>query len=108
FPNPSVTSSALAMITRNIQIRAGSLISPLHNTLRIAEEWSFVDNLSHGRVAVSFGSGWNADDFVFFPERYADRHSIMYEQIETIRRLWKGERIAARGSFENDVPVPLH
>jgi natural product biosynthesis luciferase-like monooxygenase protein len=108
FPNPSVTSSALAMITKKIQIRAGSLISPLHNTLRIAEEWSFVDNLSQGRVAISFGSGWNADDFVFFPERYADRQSIMYEQIDLIRKLWKGERIAMRGSFEKDVFVSLH
>src|SRR4029079_12523134 len=59
FPNPSVTSAALAMITRNVQLRAGSLISPLHNELRIAEEWSVVDNLSAGRVAISFGSGWN-------------------------------------------------
>src|SRR5215470_15781395 len=49
FPNPSVVSAALAAITSKIQIRAGSLISPLHNPIRIAEEWSVVDNLSQGR-----------------------------------------------------------
>src|SRR5436853_2564857 len=59
FPNPSITSAALAMITDRIQIRAGSLISPLHDTVRVAEDWSVVDNFSRGRVAVSFGSGWN-------------------------------------------------
>jgi natural product biosynthesis luciferase-like monooxygenase protein len=32
----------------------------------------------------------------------------MYEQIETIRKLWRGERIAARGSFGNEVFVSLH
>ncbi len=54
FANPSVTSAALAVATRHLQIRAGSLISPLHNPVRIAEEWAMVDNLSGGRVAVSF------------------------------------------------------
>src|SRR5689334_12257536 len=89
FPNPSLVGSALAMVTGRIQIRAGSLISPLHHTLRIAEEWSVVDNLSKGRAAVSFGSGWNVDDFLFFPERYTSRQAVMYEQIETVRRLWR-------------------
>src|SRR5436309_14873877 len=58
FPNPSILSAALAMITSKIQLRAGSLISPLHDVVRIAEEWSVVDNLSNGRIAISFGSGW--------------------------------------------------
>ena len=57
FPNPAVTSAALATITEHIQLRAGSLISPLHHVVRIAEEWSVVDNLSGGRAAISFGAG---------------------------------------------------
>ena len=93
FPNPSVTSAALAMITDKIQIRAGSLISPLHDTVRVAEDWSVVDNFSQGRVGISFGSGWNVDDFVFFPERYANRQAIMYEQIDIVKRLWSGEAV---------------
>jgi natural product biosynthesis luciferase-like monooxygenase protein len=93
FPNPAVLSSALAMITGRLQIRAGSLISPLHNTIRIAEDWALLDNLSGGRVGISFGSGWNVDDFVLFPDRYSDRRSIMYEQIDLIRKLWSGETI---------------
>jgi natural product biosynthesis luciferase-like monooxygenase protein len=93
FANPAITSAALATITQRIQLRSGSLISPLHDVLRIAEEWSMVDQLSNGRVALSFGSGWNANDFVFFPERYARRHEVMYEQIATLRRLWSGEPI---------------
>src|SRR5262245_52032364 len=72
FPNPSVLGAALAVVTTRIPIRAGSVIAPLHDPIRIAEEWSIVDNLSGGRVAISFGSGWNADDFVFHPDRYTD------------------------------------
>ncbi len=108
FPNPSVLGAALASITERIQIRAGSLISPLHHTLRIAEEWSVVDNLSGGRVAVSFGSGWNVDDFLFFPDRYTRRHAHMYEQIEMVRRLWRGEELVESNSFGKPVRVSLY
>ncbi len=103
----SSTDLALAMITRNVQLRAGSLISPLHDPIRIAEEWSVVDNLSHGRVAISFGSGWNADDFVFYPERYATRHKIMYEQINLVKTLWRGESITRTNSFGKPVEIVL-
>jgi hypothetical protein len=71
FQIPPSLVLALAAVTERVQIRAGSLISPLHHTLRIVEDWSVVDNLSGRRAAVSFGAGWNVDDFLFFPERYA-------------------------------------
>jgi len=108
FPNPSVTSAALATITSRLQLRAGSLISPLHDTIRIVEEWSVVDNLSNGRVAVSFGSGWNVDDFIFFPERYQTRHAEMYAQIETLRRLWSGDQIKHTNCLGKDVTLKLY
>ena len=99
FPNPAVTSAALATITERIQLRAGSLISPLHHVVRIAEDWSVVDNLSGGRVAISFGSGWNVTDFVFYPDRYADRRAVMFEQIEAVKALWRGEPLAVTNSL---------
>ncbi|HEV3201722.1 MAG TPA: MupA/Atu3671 family FMN-dependent luciferase-like monooxygenase [Bryobacteraceae bacterium] len=107
FPNPAVLSAALASITRRVQLRAGSLISPLHHTIRVAEEWALVDNLSGGRVGVSFGSGWNVDDFVFFPERYADRQSVMFDQIQVVQRLWAGQTVSCTNTFEKPVDVRL-
>jgi natural product biosynthesis luciferase-like monooxygenase protein len=108
FPNPSVLGAALAMITRRIEIRAGSLISPLHDSLRIAEEWSMVDNLSGGRVALSFGSGWNIEDFVLRPERYGRRQEVMYRQIEEVRALWRGEPLLRQDSRGREVAVSIH
>jgi natural product biosynthesis luciferase-like monooxygenase protein len=108
FPNPAVTCAALAMITSRLQLRAGSLISPLHHTIRVAEEWSVVDNLSHGRVAVSFGSGWNVNDFLFFPERYERRQAVMYEQIEMVRRLWRGEPAGGQNSLGREFAATIY
>ncbi len=93
YPNPSLTSAALAMITRQIELRSGSVVSPLHDPVRIAEEWSVVDNLSGGRAGISFASGWNPNDFALAPANFADRQRLLFEQIETVRKLWRGESI---------------
>jgi natural product biosynthesis luciferase-like monooxygenase protein len=93
FPNPAVLHAALAMTTSRIRLNAGSVVAPLHNPLRIAEEWAIVDNLSKGRIGISFASGWNPNDFAFFPERYGRRHDEMYRSISTVQRLWRGEAV---------------
>ncbi len=108
YPNPSVTGAALAVLTKQIQIRAGSVVLPLHHTLRVAEEWALVDNLSRGRVGLAFASGWHADDFAFFPERYPDRKAHMIAEIETVRRLWRGEAVAVRGGGGNTIDVQIY
>src|SRR5712691_3709304 len=88
FPNPSVLSAAIAAGTERLQIRAGSVVLPLHDPLRVAEEWALVDNLSGGRVGISFASGWHANDFVLKPAAYQDRQEVMRRGIDAVRRLW--------------------
>ncbi|HZB47126.1 MAG TPA: MupA/Atu3671 family FMN-dependent luciferase-like monooxygenase, partial [Pyrinomonadaceae bacterium] len=105
YPNPSVTSAALATVTERIGLRAGSVVLPLHNPVRVAEEWAVVDNLSKGRTAIAFASGWHADDFVFAPENYEARKEVMREGIERVRRLWRGESVTVRGGAGRDVEV---
>jgi natural product biosynthesis luciferase-like monooxygenase protein len=91
FPNPALTSAAIASVTNHIQIRAGSCVSPLHSSVRIAEDWSVVDNLSGGRVGISFAAGWQPNDFVLRPETFENRKEIMYQQIREVQTLWRGE-----------------
>jgi natural product biosynthesis luciferase-like monooxygenase protein len=93
YPNPSVVSAALAVITSRIQIRGGSVVLPLHTPVRVAEEWALVDNLSSGRVGIAFAAGWQSNDFVLRPESYADRKAVMLRDVEIVRRLWRGETL---------------
>jgi alkanesulfonate monooxygenase SsuD/methylene tetrahydromethanopterin reductase-like flavin-dependent oxidoreductase (luciferase family) len=72
--NPAVLAAAGAVATQRLGVRAGGIVLSLHNPIRVAEEWSLVDNLSHGRAGVAFAS---ADD--------------SQGGIETVRRLWRGE-----------------
>ncbi|HEX2188307.1 MAG TPA: MupA/Atu3671 family FMN-dependent luciferase-like monooxygenase, partial [Longimicrobiaceae bacterium] len=68
-------------------------------------EWAVVDNLSDGRVEVSFASGWHADDFALAPERYAGRREAMFAGVEEVRRLWRGEKVARTGGTGETVRV---
>jgi len=105
YPNPSVLSAALAMITQHVQIRAGSLVLPLHSPVRVAEDWALVDNLSHGRVGISFATGWHEHDYVIAPANFEDRRELMFQNISLVRRLWAGEDVDIAGVGGKKVAV---
>lgn len=107
YPNPSVLSAALATITERVELRAGSVVLPLHNSLRVAEEWSVVDNLSKGRVGVSFTSGWMPNDFAFFPERYAVKRDEMFRGMQEVQDLWRGKSIAGRDGVGKEIELRI-
>ncbi len=94
YPNPSVTGAAVAAVTENLAIRAGSCVAPLHHPARIAEEWAVIDNLTNGRVGLAIASGWQPDDFVLRPENTPPANKpAMLDSIHTLRKLWAGEAV---------------
>lgn len=110
YPNPSVTGAAVAAVTSNLSVRAGSVVAPLHHPARIAEEWSVIDNLTNGRAGLGIAAGWQPDDFVLRPENTPPANKpAMYDSIETLRKLWRGEAVEfARkdGSMHSVVTQP--
>ena len=105
YPNPAVTGAAIAATTTRVKIRAGSCVLPLHHPARVAEEWAVVDNLSQGRVGISFASGWQPNDFLLKPENYRDAKASMFRDIEIVRRLWRGEDVQFLGATGQPVSV---
>ncbi len=105
YPNPSVISAALAMVTENVELRSGSVVMPLQHPVRVAEEWAVVDNLANGRVSLSFAPGWHANDFLISPENYGDRKEIMWHGIETVQKLWQGETVEFKSGTGNFVKI---
>ena len=94
YPNPSVTGAAVAAVTKNIAVRAGSCVVPLHHPARIAEEWAVIDNLTNGRTGLGIASGWHPDDFVLRPENAPPNNkAAMYAAADQLRRLWRGEGV---------------
>ncbi|QSQ15807.1 non-ribosomal peptide synthetase/type I polyketide synthase [Myxococcus landrumensis] len=107
YPRPAVVGAGVATVTERLGIRAGSVVLPLHDPVLVAEEWSVLDNLSNGRVGVSFASGWHANDFVFAPDRYARRKEVMFKGIEEVRTLWRGGSVLRRNGTGDEVEVFL-
>lgn len=97
YPNPSVVGAALAVATERVAIRAGSVVLPLHAEARVAEEWAVVDQLSNGRVGISFAAGWQPNDFVLNPSAYERATEDLPARIERVQRLWRGESVALPG-----------
>jgi natural product biosynthesis luciferase-like monooxygenase protein len=94
FANPSVSGAAVAAVTKNIAVRAGSCVAPLHSPIRIAEEWAMIDNLTNGRTGIGIASGWHPVDFVLRPEnRPPNNKQAMFQTLETLRKLWRGETV---------------
>ncbi|MBJ6766162.1 amino acid adenylation domain-containing protein, partial [Myxococcaceae bacterium JPH2] len=107
YPQPAVVAAALSTVTRNLRLRSGSVVLPLHDPLLVAEQWSVVDNLSGGRVDISVATGWHVHDFSFAPQNYEDRRNILLRNLETVRALWRGERIRRMGGGGVQVEVAL-
>jgi natural product biosynthesis luciferase-like monooxygenase protein len=110
YPNPSVTGAAVAAVTQNISVRAGSCVAPLHHPARIAEEWAVIDNLTNGRAGLAIASGWQPDDFVLRPENAPPNNKpAMMQAIEDLRKLWAGETVeypTAAGGMHGVITQP--
>ncbi|NUR89423.1 MAG: LLM class flavin-dependent oxidoreductase [Nonomuraea sp.] len=108
YPNPAVTGAAVAAVTSRVAVRAGSVVAPLHHPVRVAEEWSVIDNLSGGRAGIALASGWHAGDFALRPENYARRREALTETLSAVRRLWRGESLPLTGGSGDPVDVRLY
>lgn len=105
YPNPAITAAAIAAVTERIGVRAGSVVLPLHHPAEVAESWSMIDNLSNGRVGVSFASGWQPNDFVLRPQNFGRGKQELLADIELVRRLWRGDTVEFAGPDGTPVAV---
>jgi natural product biosynthesis luciferase-like monooxygenase protein len=108
YPNPALAAAAVASVTSTLRVRAGSVVLPLNDVLRVAEDWMFVDNLSGGRVDLAFAAGWNANDFVLAPEAFPQRRTQLAGRIEDFRTLWRGGSLTRRNGRGDDVSVRVY
>ena len=105
FPSPATVTAALAMVTNRIRLRAGSVVLPLNDPIRVAEDWAVVDRLSNGRVDLAFATGWNPNDFVLAPDNFAARRDIMLDGIRTVQSLWRGESVKRRNGKGEEATI---
>jgi alkanesulfonate monooxygenase SsuD/methylene tetrahydromethanopterin reductase-like flavin-dependent oxidoreductase (luciferase family) len=103
----SVYAAAVAGRTRRLGIGYAVAVLPLHHPLRLAEELSWVDHLSRGRLRVGVGAGFIPGEFAAFGVPLAERQARFEEALEILCGLLGHESFEFRGRYWSLPPVTL-
>jgi len=90
MPSPSIILAAAAQRTKKMRLGAAVSLLPMHNPLRIAEEFAMVDQLSQGRVCFGAGRGMHPDEYEVFGQDYATAQQRLPEALDIVMRAWSG------------------
>ncbi len=93
-----VLLSAAAIATRRVEITPTLYVLPMHSAVQVAKEVATLDILSGGRVnKLAVGYGGRDKDYQAVGASFQGRYGRMDRQVETLRRVWRGEEIVAGG-----------
>jgi len=90
MPSPSVILAAASQRTKKMRLGAAVSILPMHNPLRIAEEFAMVDQLSNGRVNFGAGRGMHPTEYAVFGYDWNDAQKRLPEALDIIQKAWSG------------------
>jgi alkanesulfonate monooxygenase SsuD/methylene tetrahydromethanopterin reductase-like flavin-dependent oxidoreductase (luciferase family) len=85
---PDLILASIAPRTKNIRLAPAVTVLPLHNPIRVAEQWSTLDLISNGRVDFAVGRGYDRREYLPFGVSFDDNQSIFEEGLEVVRKLW--------------------
>lgn len=97
MPSPTVILSAAAQRTRKLRLGAAVSIIPMHNPLRIAEEFAMVDQLSGGRLNFGAGRGMHPTEYAVFGYDWNNAQKRLPEALDVVQRAWSGAEFEWRG-----------
>ena len=88
FFEPFVFFSYLSGLTTRIGFVTGILILPQRQTGLVAKQAATLDVLSHGRLRLGVGLGWNKVEYLAQGENFHNRGKRIEEQVKLLRLLW--------------------
>ena len=95
---PDLVLAHVAATTSRIKLAPAVTVLPLHNPIRVAEQWATLDLLSNGRVVFAAGRGYDRREYLPFHVSFDDNQGIFEEGLEVVRRLWVADdRISHHG-----------
>jgi alkanesulfonate monooxygenase SsuD/methylene tetrahydromethanopterin reductase-like flavin-dependent oxidoreductase (luciferase family) len=107
---PELALAVVAARTRQIRLAPAVTVLPLHQPIRVAEQWASLDLLSSGRVDFAAGRGYDRREYQPFGVSFDDNQAIFEEGMEIVRRLWSADApISHRGRhyhFDNVAITP--
>ncbi len=108
FLEPFVLFSYLAGLTNRVEFATGILILPQRQAALVAKQAATLDVLSHGRVRLGVGNGWNEVEYISLNENFHNRGKRMEEQVALLRMLWTQPLVNFQGQFHHIPDVGLN
>ncbi|MGZ8766378.1 MAG: TIGR03619 family F420-dependent LLM class oxidoreductase [Acidimicrobiia bacterium] len=88
---PLTVLGAMASATRRIRLATGVLIGPLRPALVVARTVATIDVLSHGRVDLGIGTGWQREEYTERGLPFRGRAARMDDMVRACRAMWEQE-----------------
>jgi alkanesulfonate monooxygenase SsuD/methylene tetrahydromethanopterin reductase-like flavin-dependent oxidoreductase (luciferase family) len=108
-PVPGVYLGAVARATRRMRLGPLVYLLPLYSPLRLIEEISMLDHLSHGRLEVGVGRGVSPFELKYHKVDHDESREIFVDAYECIRAGLQTDTLNYAGKYFNytDVPIAL-
>ena len=108
YVDPVTFAAAIAATTSRIKIGFAVAQMSLHHPVRLAEQMSLLDNLSHGRLIVGLGRGTahNIYEYIGYDIDPNEAQERLIESEEIMRAAWTTENYEHRGKYWN-IKLPM-
>jgi alkanesulfonate monooxygenase SsuD/methylene tetrahydromethanopterin reductase-like flavin-dependent oxidoreductase (luciferase family) len=109
-PSPSVFLAALARETKQIHLGPLCYLLTLYSPLRMIEEISMLDHLSHGRMEVGVGRGVSPFELGYHNIDHSKSRDMFIDAYRCIRAGLDSETLTYEGEYYKykGVPIELH
>ena len=97
IPSPLMMVARLAGETRRIKLASGVVVAPLYHPVRLLSEIGMVDALTHGRLVLGVGSGYQPYEFERYGEDLADSVDKTLEFLDMLELAFANETFSFKG-----------
>jgi len=105
MPDPFVSLSAAAAVTKHIRFGTNICIVPQHDPIHLAKQLATLDHIAGGRLIFAYGTGWIEDEAAVFGYRFDKRLGRTLDFMRAIKALWTEEEASYSGEHVSFPPI---
>ncbi len=96
--DPWVALAATATATTHLGVGTGVALVAQHDPIVLAKQIATLDHISHGRVTLGVGYGWNRDELEDHGVAFGDRRAVVAEHLACMQALWTDDEASFAGT----------
>jgi probable F420-dependent oxidoreductase len=94
-----VALAMAAAVTKRVKLATGICLVVEHDPISLAKQVATLDHLSGGRVILSVGGGWTAEEMENHGTGFHARWKVLRERVEAMKQIWTQEEAEYHGEY---------